>query len=116
MNPHFTSDTHAIMLGEYARALPWLEHSQMLSPYWATTLMRAAAHAGLRNVEEARLLLQQAGPESAEFMRWARLSRHPMYLKQQSDHFIGPLVKCGLLPEEPHKAEDAAGSVAMLDE
>jgi len=91
----------AVMLGDYERAAPWLEHSRMLLPFWGTLLLLAAARAGLGEIESARELLAQVGDEGAEYMRRARLSEHPAYLHQQEVNFVGPLVANGLIPAAP---------------
>ncbi|MFN4362203.1 MAG: winged helix-turn-helix domain-containing protein [Hylemonella sp.] len=85
-----------LMQGRYEEAVPWLERSAALAPFWATQAFLVAAYAHLERPAEMQAALatlqQQRG-------HGARLSNEPAYCQQRREHYLAGLLKAGAIPD-----------------
>lgn len=90
-----------LMLGRYEEAVPWLERSAAVAPFWATQafLVAANAHLGRQAETQAALaaLRQQGGLQQPGC--GARLSSEPTYCRQRREHYLSGLLKAGVIPD-----------------
>jgi TolB-like protein len=90
-----------LMLGRYEEAVPWLERSAAVAPFWATQafLVAANAHLGRQAETQAALaaLRQQGGLQQPG--HGARLSSEPAYCLQRREHYLSGLLKAGAIPD-----------------
>lgn len=90
-----------LMQGRYEEAVPWLERSAAIAPFWATQafLVAAYAHLGRKDEMQAALatLQQQGGLQQRG--HGARLSNEPAYRQQRREHYLTGLLKAGAIPD-----------------
>jgi TolB-like protein len=91
-----------VVAGDPAAAVPWLERSFALQPYWLTRSFLLAAHASLGDAGRLRELRAQhaaGAAEQAEHNAWNRVSDQPGFLARMREHVFAPLVASGVLPD-----------------
>lgn len=88
-----------LLMGRYEQAVPWLEKSAAIVPFWATHAFLAAANAHLGREAELQAALDALRREGdlARRSRGLRLSSNPVYLRLRHEHYTAGLVKAGVI-------------------
>jgi hypothetical protein len=91
-----------IVAGDPVAAVPWLERSLALQPFWLARSFLVVAYASLGGGPRLRELLAQhadGAAERAEHNAWNRVSDQPGFLARMREHYFAPLVATGVLPD-----------------
>jgi TolB-like protein len=91
-----------LLSGRYADAVPWLEKSAAIRPFWGAHAFLAAANAHLdrpAETEAALALLRVEVGDLEARSRGMRLSDNPTYRRLRREHYAAGLLKAGAIAD-----------------
>jgi DNA-binding winged helix-turn-helix (wHTH) protein/tetratricopeptide (TPR) repeat protein len=91
-----------LLCGRYADAVPWLEKSAAIQPFWGTHAFLVAANAQLGRQAETQAALAQLRAQVGDLQarsRGLRLSTNPSYRRLRREHYAGGLLKAGAITD-----------------
>jgi adenylate cyclase len=91
--------TCSILIGDYTRALKYLEQVDALHAYWLSGLGHAAVQAVRGDRPAASAQWARYLRESEPHRHWLRSSDCPAYVAQIREHVYSPLVEVGVLED-----------------